>query len=186
MYWGNPNAGLPTYANDGSVWKDYFGVYHLEQSSGAAQDSSPHNNHLTALNSPVLQTLGMAGNAYSTTDSANNGFLSNSLSGTIRAKEGTYTLWAKTPADPADNKSWFGLEYDSNDSLGFELRANDTSPPLARMHASGTTILSTPDDNVGTGNWQMLTLRVRDGNASVYVDGVLDGSTSWFHPEKSL
>ena len=31
MYWGNPNAGLPTYANDGSVWQDYFGVYHLEQ-----------------------------------------------------------------------------------------------------------------------------------------------------------
>ena len=37
MYWGNPNAGLPTYANDGSVWQEYFGVYHLEQSSGPAR-----------------------------------------------------------------------------------------------------------------------------------------------------
>ena len=84
-------------------------------------------------------------------------------------------------------KSWFGLEYDSNNSLGFEFRANDTSTnPKARMHASGTTILSTPDDNVGTGNWQMLTLRVRDGYASAYVDGVLDGSTAWFHPGKNL
>ena len=48
MYWGNPSAGLPTYANDGSVWKDYFGVYHLEQNIGSAQDSSPLNNHLTS------------------------------------------------------------------------------------------------------------------------------------------
>jgi 3D (Asp-Asp-Asp) domain-containing protein len=186
MYWGNPNAGLPTYANDGSVWQDYFGVYHLEQTSGPAQDSSPLNNHLTALNTPVLESSGLAGTAYSTTDSANNGFLSNSLSGTNRAKEGTYTVWAKTPADPADNKSWLGLEYDSNNSLGFEFRANDASPPLARMFASGSTILSTPDDNVGTGNWQMLTLRVKDGYASAYVDGVLDGSTAWFHPGKNL
>ena len=186
MYWGNPNAGLPTYANDGSVWQDYFGVYHLEQSSGPAQDSSPSSNDLTALNTPVLESSGLAGTAYSTTDSANNGFLSNSLSGTNRAKEGTYSVWAKTPADPANNKSWLGLEYDSNNSLGIEFRANDASPPLARMFASGSTILSTPDDNVGTGNWQMLTLRIRDGYASTYVDGVLDGSTAWFHPGKNL
>ena len=32
-YWGNSNAGLPSYANDGSVWDGYFGVYHLEGSS---------------------------------------------------------------------------------------------------------------------------------------------------------
>ena len=78
------------------------------------------------------------------------------------------------------------MEYDSNNSLGIEFRANDASPPLARMFASGSTILSTPDDNVGTGNWQMLTLRIRDGYASTYVDGVLDGSTAWFHPGKNL
>ena len=62
MYWGNPSAGLPTYASDGSVWKDYFGVYHLEQASGPAQDSSPLNNHLTLPNSPVLESSGLAGN----------------------------------------------------------------------------------------------------------------------------
>ena len=33
MYWGNPSAGLPTYANNGSVWQDYFGVYHLDDES---------------------------------------------------------------------------------------------------------------------------------------------------------
>ena len=34
MYWGNPTPAFPTYANDGSVWKDYFGVYHLGRNSG--------------------------------------------------------------------------------------------------------------------------------------------------------
>ena len=41
MYWGNTNAGLPAYANNGSVWDGYFGVYHLEGTTGSAVDSSP-------------------------------------------------------------------------------------------------------------------------------------------------
>ena len=75
MYWGNPSAGLPTYANDGSVWQDYFGVYHLDDSSGPAKDSSPLTNNLTATNSPVSVSNGMAGTAY-TTDNTSNGFVS--------------------------------------------------------------------------------------------------------------
>ena len=42
MYWGNTNAGLPAYANNGSVWDGYFGVYHLEGTTGSAVDSSPY------------------------------------------------------------------------------------------------------------------------------------------------
>ena len=167
MYWGNPSAGLPTYANDGSVWKDYFGVYHLEQNIGSAQDSSPLNNHLTSLNSPTLVSSGMAGNAYSSTSSSSNGFLSNSVAGLIQGKEGTYNIWAKTPSNPADFKYWFGLEYDSNNSKGIGIRTNDTSPPNVRAVANGTTIIGTPNDNVGSGNWQMLSLKVKDGYASL-------------------
>ena len=185
MYWGNPSAGLPTYANDGSVWKDYFGVYHLEHTSGSAKDSSPLNNDLTALNSPVLESSGMAGTAYSTTNSDLNGFVSNALSGTIPAKEGTYTVWAKTPSNPTDWREWFGLEYDSNNSDSVRLEANNASPPKANAYGNGLSITN-PNDNVGTGNWQMLILRIKDGYASIYVDGTLDGSASWFHPGRNL
>ena len=78
------------------------------------------------------------------------------------------------------------MEYDSNDLLGIELRAKGASDSLALSYANGTSILSTPDDNVSTGNWQMLTVRIKDGNASVYVDGVQDENATWFHPGKNL
>ncbi len=41
MYWGNANAGLPAYANNGSTWDDYFGVYHLEGTAGTATRLQP-------------------------------------------------------------------------------------------------------------------------------------------------
>ena len=50
-YWGNPNAGLPSYSSNGTVWDGYFGVYHLEQTSGSAKDSSPFGNDLSGANS---------------------------------------------------------------------------------------------------------------------------------------
>ena len=42
------------------------------------------------------------------------------------------------------------------------------------------------DDNVGTGNWQMLTLTLSKGYASVYVDGVLDGTNKFYFPGKKI
>ena len=184
MYWGNPSAGLPSYTNDGSVWQNYFGVYHLEQTSGPAEDSSPLSNDITALNTPAPVTTGLAGTAYLTSNSSQSGFVSNALNGTIQSKEGTYTIWAKTPSDPPDWTEWFGLEYDSNNSDSVRLEANNASPPKANGFGQGLSITN-PNDNVGSGNWQMLTLRIKDGYASIYVDGVLDGSSSWFHPGKN-
>ena len=74
MYWGNTNAGLPAYANNGSVWDGYFGVYHLEGSTGIAVDSSPLSNNLPGVNAPVLESNGLAGAAYSSTAATLNGF----------------------------------------------------------------------------------------------------------------
>ena len=54
MLWGNSAATLPAYANDGSAWSDYFGVYHLEGGSGNAVDSSPLNNDLPGVTPPPL------------------------------------------------------------------------------------------------------------------------------------
>ena len=73
--WGNANAGLPAYANNGSVWDGYFGVYHLEGGSGNAVDSSPLGNDLPGVNSPTLVPTGLAGASYSTVATDINGFL---------------------------------------------------------------------------------------------------------------
>ena len=136
MFWGNPSAGLPSYANNGSAWNDYFGVYHLEQSTGPATDSSPSGNDLSAINAPVLNSSGLTGTAYSTTASAENGFLSNALNGSIKAKDGTYTIWAKTPSNPADEKDWFGVQYNNDPNYVLRLESSTSSPPTTLVNSS--------------------------------------------------
>jgi hypothetical protein len=192
MYWGNPSAGLPTYANDGSVWQDYFGVYHLDDSSSPGKDSSSYNNHLTATNSPLSVSNGMAGTAYKT-DNTSNGFITSNLSGGIRGKEGTYNIWAKTGSDALEWKDWFNLAYDNNESEVLRLSINDSTDtsidPQAKAffkRSPAVWSLSDTNDNAGTGNWQMLTLTLSKGYASVYVDGVLDGTTKFYFPGKKI
>ena len=88
-YWGNPSAGLPSYSSNGEVWDGYFGVYHLEDSTGAAKDSSSYANDLPGANSPTVVSSGMAGSSYSSTPLLQNGFLG-PINGNINAKEATY------------------------------------------------------------------------------------------------
>ena len=110
MYWGNSNAGLPSYATDGSTWDDYFGVYHLEQISGSAKDSTSLGNDLSALNTPVREGGGMSGASYKTSSSS--GFSSNAISGGDRsAKEGTYSIWAKHTNGYSSTNRQIGLGY---------------------------------------------------------------------------
>ena len=188
MYWGNPSAGLPTYANDGSVWQNYFGVYHLDDSSVSGKDSSPLTNNLTATNSPVSVSNGMAGTAY-TTDNTSNGFISSNLGGGIRAKEGTYNIWAKTGTDALDWKDWFNIAYDNNESEVLRLSTDASTNPKAKAFFKRSPAewqLSDTNDNAGTGNWQMLTFTLSKGYASIYVDGVLDGTTKFYFPGKKI
>ena len=129
-YWGNPSAGLPSYSSNGTVWDGYFGVYHLEQTSGSAKDSSPFGNDLSGANSPVRVNAGMSGAAYSATSTANNGFSSN-ISGQTKATSGTYTIWAKTIANPADDKSWMGVEYNSGNSI--RVQTSSANPVTGKL-----------------------------------------------------
>ena len=186
MYWGNPSAGLPTYANNGSVWQDYFGVYHLDDTSLSGKDSSPSTNNLTATNSPIPVSNGMAGTAYMT-DNTFNGFITSNLSGGIKAKEGTYNIWAKTGTDALDWKDWLNIAYDNNESEVLRLSTDASTNPKVKAFFKRSPAewqLSDTNDNAGTGNWQMLTLTLSKGYASVYVDGVLDGTTKFYFPGK--
>ena len=182
-YWGNFNADLPGYANDGSVWDGYFGVYHLEGSTGSAKDSSAWGHDLPGVNSPTTVSSGMSGTSYSTTASANNGFIG-TLSSSVKSKEGTYTIWANTPNNPTDWKDFFGLEYNDDAGHYTRLEANNASPAKANMFvnggSSGFSGITNPNDALG--GWQMLSLVIKDGYASIYVDGTLDGTSSWYHP----
>ena len=153
MYWGNANAGLPAYANNGSTWDDYFGVYHLEGTAGTATDSSPLSNDLPGVNAPVLVASGLSGASYSSTSAANNGFLG-SISSQHQGKEGTYTIWANTPSNPPDWKDFFGLEYNEDSSHRFQMVAM-THPAKANVcvkgGSSGFSGITTPTTTLAVG-----------------------------------
>ena len=186
-FWGNSNAGLPGYANDGSVWDGYFGVYHLEENTGNAVDSSPYGNDLPGVNSPVVVASGMSGKSFSVTQAANNGFLSNSITGNIKAKEGTYIAWIQNnPSATADvNKDFWGIGY-NNDSTHFgKMEFGTTGKDHARFRVSGGTTgfggFSSTNISLN-GGWKMLTLVIKDGYATTYVDTSTDTSSLWYHP----
>ena len=183
MYWGNTNAGLPAYANNGTTWDDYFGVYHLEGTAGTATDSSPLSNDLPGVNAPVLVASGLSGASYSSTSAANNGFLG-TISSNTKGKEATYTIWANTPSNPPDWKDFFAVEYNDDSNYSLRFQADNASPSHVELKvdggSKGTLTLSDPNDDLS--GWKMLTLVVKDGYATVYVNGVLDGTAGWYFP----
>ena len=183
MYWGNANAGLPAYANNGSTWDGYFGVYHLEGTAGSATDSSPLGNDLPGVNAPVLQTSGLSGTAYSSTSAANNGFVGVLSSNTL-AKEGTYTIWANTATNPTDWKDFFAVEYNDDSNYNLRFQADNASPSHVELKVTGGSkgTLTLSDANDDLSGWNMLSLVIKDGYASIYIDGTVDGSTDWYFP----
>ena len=182
-YWGNANAGMPSYANDGSVWDGYFGVYHLEGGTGTAKDSSSLGNDLPGVNSPILVSNGLSGTSYSTTSAANNGFLG-TIAANTKAKEGTYTIWANTASNPTDWKDFFGVEYNGDATHFLRFQADNASPAHVELKSDGGSqgTFTISDANDDLSGWQMLTLVIEDGYASIYIDGTLDGTTGWYHP----
>ncbi len=61
---------------------------------------------------------------------------------------------------------------------------NNASPAKANVFvnggSSGFSGITNPNDNLG--GWQMLTLVIKGGYVSVYVNGVLDGTAGWYFP----
>ena len=162
MLWGNSAATLPAYANDGSAWSDYFGVYHLEGGSGNAVDSSPANNVLTALNSPTLLSDGFSGKSY--TISGDKGF-KGSIANGPSAKEGTYIIWTKNTSGSSSTAQPFGISFDDESA-----------------HLPFSKVSSLLPNLSGNGSWRQVAVIIKDGYFSYYMDGAKVGSSTWHFP----
>ena len=187
MYWGNPNAGLPAYANNGSVWDGYFGVYHLEGTTGSAVDSSPLANNLPGVNAPVLESNGLAGAAYSSTNSVNNGFMSSAISSGIKPQEGTYSFWGKIPDGDAPWTDFWGLEYNSDSGTKLRLQPAATGDfPVVRFARTGQaeeTVMWSSSTDIADGVWRYISVVIDDGETKIYVNGAAENGTEyWFFP----
>ena len=180
MLWGNSNAFLPLSSSDGSVWDGYFGVYHLEDLSGSAKDSTSFGNDLGAINTPSHEISGMSGGAYSISTASANGF-KGAITGSPTAKSGTYIIWAKTIADPQDGKSWLGLALDG--SYSTDLLTSSSNPVSVEVNSSIGFSHTNANQSVGSGNWHMIAATHDAGKFNLYLDGVQRGNAdSWFFP----
>ena len=87
-------------------------------------------------------------------------------------------------ATPLTGKISLGIEYNGDAGHYTRLEANNASPAKANMFvnggSSGFSGITNPNDALG--GWQMLSLVIKDGYASIYVDGTLDGTSAWYHP----
>ena len=164
MLWGNTAATLPAYANDGSVWDGYFGVYHLEGTASSAEDSSPLGNDLPGVNGPVLLANGMSGAAFSRTSGVDNGFKSSAVSGNVQAKEGTYSIWIKNASGNLNNNP-LGLSFSDESAVSPFSKASGVMPTI-----------------VGNESWRNVVVRIKDGYFSYYLDGAQVGSSTWHFP----
>jgi hypothetical protein len=141
------------------------------------------SNNLPGVNAPVLEASGLSGTAYSSTSAANNGFMG-VLSSNTQAKEGTYTIWANTPSNPTDWKDFFGVEYNDDSNYNLRFQADNASPSHVELKVTGGSkgTLTLSDANDDLSGWNMLSLVIKDGYASIYIDGTVDGSTDWYFP----
>ena len=71
-----------------------------------------------------------------------------------------------------------GLEYNNDGSRWAALTTDGSSPRNARFVVAPG-ILTMEDTSDSLTGWHMLTLVVKQGTASLYVDGVQDGTSTW-------
>ena len=128
----------------------------------------------------------MAETAY-TTDNTSNGFIASNLGESIKAKVGTYNIWTKTGTD-ALIEDWFNLlTIIMNQKFsGFPPMPQPTQKP---KHFSNALL---QNGNLVTPMTMLARVTGRcspyynKGYASVYVDGVLDGTTKFYFPGKKI
>jgi len=181
-YWADGWSGsVPPYSTNGSVWsQDYVGVYHLSENGSATTyaDSSAEGNDLASSAAPA-ETSGIAGSArYFAPGSTTEPLVVNSLSGGLAFDDMTVTIWSKSTNAVGWGQVWAVKDASDNDLY---LALNDDTPANAVLFNSGLTgasnINDTDDPAEGT-DWKFLVLTVstNDNNASIYVNGVMDGS----------
>ena len=122
----------------------------------------------------------MAGTVY-TTDNTFNGFITSNLSGGIKAKREP-TIWAKTGTDALE-KDWPILP-----TIIMNQKFSRFLPPIPQQTPNTK---RSPAEELVTPMTMLVRVIVADapltlskGHASVYVDGVLDGTTKFYFPGK--
>ena len=97
------DAVEPEYAFNGDAWAGYFGVYHLDEATGDAYDSSPAGNDLIqVLNQLPSSAAGLIRGARHTNKNSWQGFEKMPINGGSTAGQFTVSGWMSNDNDLQD------------------------------------------------------------------------------------
>ena len=185
-FWGKADEATPTYATNGSTWKNgYVGVWHLNEGTTPVADSSESGNHGENIGSGVKYgQAGKVGKGVMMTQSGGNGGVKVADSETLDFGEDNFTveMWERkearssgwknigdfgkwqTGSQPGQNEWSLGTtKTGDDDKPGFSIEIGDTSHSV---HASHDIAINTWNHVVG----------VRDGTTMrIYVNGLEEG-----------
>ena len=113
--------------------------------------------------------------------------MSAALTGSIKAKEGTYIAWVHNNAAATTNanKDFWGIEYNQDNTHLGKMEFGTSTKNKARFRVSGgSTGFGGINDTAAAldSSWKMISLVIKDGYATTYVNTSSDGSTEWYHP----
>ena len=142
MRWGNPNAAPPAFTTNGEAWPGYVGVYHLDEPTGDAFDSSIEGNDLPQIENHGYPSAaaGIASGARHTDKDRWQGFGDNAFNGTLTA--GQFTAWRLGPLPTARSqgliRSWWGMWLQGTNGWHTRLSnvTNNGSPNSLRSRRS--------------------------------------------------
>ncbi|MFX1262323.1 MAG: LamG-like jellyroll fold domain-containing protein, partial [Promethearchaeota archaeon] len=160
MFYGNPEA--TNQENPNAVWDDnYWGVWHLGDTSGAAKDSTSGGTDGTLMNGPTQGVAGQIGNAYDF--DGTDDYLALQSSNT--QSTGTYSFWAYPQTFPG--------EVNFMGSNAYTNRISYYSGRIRVETATDAEYFDFSSSSIVTDTWQHIVF-VRTGDfGDLYVNGAL-------------
>lgn len=151
------------------------GLWHMNESSGNALDSSGNSNTGTPTGTTI--TAGLFGNARTFADNTTDRLIS---ANNIPAQSITYSLWVKRSGAPAGER--FLIENDT-DTAAQEIFAValETSGKVYLYKISNNVSIQTSVHGstvITDGNWHHIAAILDSANYYLYIDGKLDASTN--------
>lgn len=176
IYYNGTDTALAvtdTYGRN-NVWNAYVGVWHFNESSGNATDSTGNGNTLTAINSASYTASGKLGRANST-NGTNQRFDSSGALSLTNSSVYSWTLWAKST-----NISSYIIDHCSPTGGNTRYIAYyDTNSKITTYFNGGS--VSSANNSISANTWHKITLVKTGGNGTAsrfYLNGAHVGNAN--------
>lgn len=165
---------LETYYQELTTDPYIVGLWHLNEASGNAVDSSGNGYTGTATNTTVVS--GVMGNARSFTGASNSNIVTsaNVPSSVLGANPKTMSLWFNTTDATARTRVLAGWGSVAGGTPQFVMYLN-SAHKLEQSPGSGAYLITSPS-TVNDGKWHHAALTYTGNTLSMYLDGILIGT----------